>query len=98
MQKQKARQLAEKALVSLAKELEEQPEPLLFMIPREEKLLFLSYLKTIVRMLGEGPLPPRDRRPHGMMQIVLDSWPLTILGDEIVMAERAFLEVPDDEP
>jgi hypothetical protein len=82
--------LLDKAIGMLEDELEDRPDPLLVMVPHEQKAEFLSNFRRYRRQLAEGRIPPPDQRTAGMAGEVIVNWPFSYLGEVIVRAERAW--------
>jgi hypothetical protein len=82
--------LLDKAIGMLEDELEDHPDPLLVMVPHEQKAEFLANFRRFRRQLAEGNIPPLDQRGAGMASEVIESWPFSYLGEVIVRAQRAW--------
>lgn len=90
--------LLDKAIGMLEDELENHPDPLLVMVPYEQKAEFLSHLRRFRRQLAEGNIPPRDQRDAGLAGEVIDTWPFSYLGEVIVRAQRAWRDYTPPQP
>ena len=87
-----------KAIGMLEDELEDHPDPLLVMVPHEQKAEFLANLRRFRKQLAEGNIPPRDQRGAGMASEVIESWPFSYLGEVIVRAEHAWRDYTPPQP
>jgi hypothetical protein len=90
--------LLDKAIAMLEDELDQRPDPLLVMVPHEQKAEFLSTFRRFRRQLAEGTIPPREQRTHGMAGEVIVHWPFSYLGEVIVRAERAWRDYTPSQP
>ena len=96
MTRDEAQRKVEHAAHLLDREIRKQPDPLLAMVPREQKVVFLATLRDIAQRLAEGKIPPRPKRETGLAREVIDTWPFTALSEAIVTADRAWRDVEED--
>lgn len=83
-------ELVQRAMSVLHNQIEKQPDPVLAFVPREQLLLFRANLQQMAEALQSDELPPSDQRSFGMAETIFDTWPLTLLGEAIIKAERAY--------
>lgn len=86
--------LVKSAIETLDGELTSSPDPKLTGVPRSQKEVFKQRLEKILNFLQSGKLPENSRRNLGLSRAIADSWPFdSALGEQILKAERAFIEV-----
>lgn len=88
-----ADRLVESAVESLDGELSGAPDPKLANIPKVQKEVFRQRLENIHDNLKSGTVPEKSQRDLGLSRAIADGWPFdSKLGEEIVRAERAYIE------
>ena len=91
---EEATDLVKSAIKSLEGELTSSPDPKLAGVPRSQKEVFQQRLVKALNFLESGKLPEESRRNLGLSRAIADSWPFdSKLGEQILKAERAFMEV-----
>lgn len=64
--------------------------------PHSHLVKFKHYLEEMLKELNFTQLPSKSFRNKGMGHVIVDSWPLnSVLGDKIISAENAYLDLPD---
>jgi hypothetical protein len=94
MTRHEALSAVEHALFLLDKELDQQHDPMLSMIPREQMIVFRSNLRNMRQHIQSDTVPPPDQRAVGLADAVFDDWPFTPLSEAIVAADRAWMQLP----
>jgi len=90
----KATKLVSLALESLNREMSTSPDPKLAGVPKVQKEAFKLKLQKMHDILVSGSLPEKNMRSLGLGRAIADSWPFdSKLGEEIVKAERAYIEI-----